>query len=146
MFDLATQILGLSGTFTLKDAHGKPIKNDDAVATATILHSTHPTHEKAFLAFGEALRGLAPEGNATESALTDEELKEKRKAIQATFLTAITQSIDGIQIRGEEIGKDKAKIKEVFSEQGLEWFAEQFFIALRDNSIFLQTQKKTKKG
>ena len=146
MFDLATQILGLSGTFTLKDAHGKPIKNEDAVATATILHSTHPAHEKAFLAFGESLRGLAPEGSTAESALTDEELKEKRKAIQATFLTAITQSIDGIQIRGEEIGKDKAKIKEVFSEQGLEWFAEQFFIALRDNSIFLQTQKKTKKG
>ena len=97
MFDLATQILGLSGTFTLKDAHGKPIKNDDAVATAAILHSTHPTHEKAFLAFGEALRGLAPEGNATESALTDEELKEEKKAIQATFLAAITQSVDSLK-------------------------------------------------
>lgn len=146
MFDLATQILGLSGTFNLKDATGKIIKDGEIVATATILHPSHPTHEKAWIEFGKSLRELIPEGSETEPALNNDEHKAKVKSIRATYLTAITQSIDGVKFHCEEIGKDKAKIKTLFLESGLDWLGEQFFAARLDNSIFLPTLKKTKKG
>lgn len=145
MLNLATQILGLTGTFTLKDALG-----EETEATATILHSSHPDFEKAFLNFGEALRNIQPEGDAEAEALSNEELAAKRKTAQAVFLTAITKSINGVTSpSGKEIGEDKAAMREVFETTGLEWFNEQFFVAQRDNRTFLpvkSTPKKTKKG
>ena len=145
MLNLATQILGLTGTFTLKDALG-----EETEATATILHSSHPDGEKAWLAFGESLNNIKPQGDNENEALTNEELAAKRKTAYAVFLTAITKSMHGVTTpSGKEVGEDKAAMREVFETAGLEWLSEQFFVAWRDNRTFLpvkSTPKKTKKG